>query len=208
MRNAGMATLIGALFFTWSGAASALDHPTGFYVEGALGYAKVETSACESLPGSLPIVFNCQEDDASWELIAGWQPVKWAGIEAGYVDLGETTASAGATSLKASVDGGIIAVNFTVPGLQELGLYGRLGAYFWDGELSGSLSFPPPPGVSLPVKDDGTAPVLGIGFRWPLGDHVGIGFRWDRYFDIGNDDFFAGGQTDINNFSARLMWNF
>jgi len=208
MRNAGIAALMGALFFAWSGSASALDYPNGFYVEGALGYARVETSACESLPGQLPITLACKEDDASWELMVGWQPFKLAGIEAGYVDLGETTASAGTTDLKAKVDGAVLAVTFTVPGLREIGLYGRAGAYFWDGELSGRIAGPTPPGVSLPVKDDGTSAILGIGFRWPLTDNVGIGLRWDRYFDVGNDSFFSAGQTDINNFSGRLMWNF
>lgn len=208
MRNAGMAALFGALFLAWSGTASALDHPSGFYVEGALGYAKVESSACESLPGTLPTQFNCKEDDASWELIVGWQPFKWAGIEAGYVNLGETTANAGATSLNAKVDGGVIAVNVTAPGLRDIGLYGRVGAYFWEGELSGRLSGVPPGSSPLPVKDDGTSPVVGIGFRWPLGDNVGIGIRWDRYLEIGNDSVFPAGQTDVNNFSARLMWNF
>jgi len=208
MRKAGNAALVGALILAWSSAASALDYPSGFYVEGALGYATVDTSACDSLPGILPITFTCKDDDASWEVIAGWQPFPWAGIEAGYVDLGETTADAGATNLKAGVDGGIIAVTFTAPGLRDIGLYGRVGAYFWEGELSGRVSNLPPGAVTLPVKDDGTAPVIGIGFRWPLGDNVGIGLRWDRYLDIGNDDVFSAGQTDINNFSGRLMWNF
>ncbi len=208
MRNAGMAALLGALFFAWSGAASALDHPSGFYVEGALGYARVDDSVCDGLPGTLPIQFACKEDDASWELIVGWQPITWAGIEAGYVNLGETSATAGGTDLEASVDGGIIAVNFTVPGLQDIGLYGRVGAYFWEGELSGRVSNLPPGAVTLPIKDDGTSPVIGIGFRWPVTKNVGIGFRWDRYLDIGNDSTFSGGESDVNNFSGRLMWNF
>jgi len=208
MRNAGTAALFGALFFACSGAAKALDYPSGFYVEGALGYSKVVTSACESLPGTLPTQFACKEDDSAWEVIAGWQPFEWAGIEAGYVNLGQSTASAGPTSFKAKVDGGVIAVNFTAPGLRDIGLYGRVGAFVWEGELSGQVSGLPPGLVSLPVKNDGTSPVVGVGFHWPLGEHVGIGLRWDRYFDVGNDDFFSAGKTDIDNFSARLMWNF
>ena len=208
MRNAGIAALLGTLLIGWSGNAAALDFPSGFYVEGALGYAKVDDSACDGLPGTLPIQFACKDDDAAWEVLAGWQPFQWAGIEAGYVNLGETTATAGGTSLKASVDGGIIAVNFTAPGLKDIGLYGRVGAYFWEGELSGRVSNLPPNAVSLPIKDDGTSAVIGIGFRWPLGDNVGIGFRWDRYLDLGNDSVFSGGKTDVNNFSGRLIYNF
>jgi hypothetical protein len=208
MRNAGKAALFGALLFAFSGAAKALDYPSGFYVEGALGYAKVVTSACESLPGTLPTQFACKEDDSAWEVIAGWQPMAWFGVEAGYVNLGQSTASAGATNFKAKVDGGVFAVTFTAPGLKDIGLYGRLGAFSWEGELSGQVSVLPPGLAPLPVEDDGISPVIGIGFRWPLGEHVGLGLRWDRYFEVGADDFFSAGKTDIDNFSARLTWNF
>ncbi len=209
MNFARTAALMGALLTVWTSNASALDYPSGFYVEGALGLARVTTSACDGLPGTFGSQFSCKDNDASWELIAGWQPFKWAGIEAGYVNLGETTATAGGTTLKASVDGGVIAVTFTAPFAERIGLYGRAGVFVYEGELTGQLStIPLPPSVSTPITDDDTAAVFGLGFRWPLSDNVGIGLRWDRYFDVGNDDVFSGGKSDVDNFSGRLMWNF
>lgn len=208
MRNAGHAALIAALTLAWTAAASAADYPTGFYVEGAVGSAQVGTSACDSLPGTLGTQFSCKDSDASWEVAIGWAPSKWAGFDIGYVDLGEARATAGGTTLTASADGTVLAVNFTAPGLEAIGLYGRFGVFMWDGELSGSLTIPAPPGVSLPFKSDGTATMFGVGFRWPLGDHIGIGLRWDRYMDIGTDEFFSAGKSDVDNYSARLTYLF
>ena len=209
MNLARTAALMGALLTVWTSNASALDYPSGFYVEGALGFARISSTACESLPGTLGSQFDCNKDDASYEVMVGWQPFKWAGIEAGYVDLGESRATGGGTSLKASADGAVVAVTFTAPFAERIGLYGRVGAFIYEGELTGNLGvIPLPPSVTPPITEDETVPVIGLGFRWPLGDHLGIGMRWDRYFDVGNDTVFSGGESDVDNFSARLMWNF
>lgn len=206
MNKAGLLTVTAMI--AWAGPAAATDFPSGFYVGGGLGFARLTDSICGQLPGTLGAQLRCDEEDVAWKFYAGWQPIKWAGIEVGYTNLGETTASAGSTNLKAQADGGTVAVTFTAPYAERIGLYGKVGAFFWDGDLSGRLL-----GTDVgTIKSDDTSTLVGVGLRYPLGDHIGIGLEWERYLDVGSTSAggyqFSGGQTDVDFYSANFLYRF
>ncbi len=218
MRNWPIIAVLGAAFAGLLPAAQAVENPTGFYVGGGLGFSKADSTACDKLDRSIsPTVssqLQCDDEDTAWKLFVGWQPVKWAGIEAGFLDLGKLTARGGATDMAAKVDGGFIAATFTLPMLEQVGFYGKGGVYLWDGEFGGTLS-----GVgALPtIEDDDSSGFLGFGFRFPLGERFGMRVEYERYLDIGTTDSvatpfgplqFSGGQSDVDYFSIHGLFSF
>ena len=208
MNKASLLTATAAIIAGWASTASALDFPSGFYVGGGLGFSRLSDSVCDQLPGTIGAQLRCDEQDVAWKVYAGWQPIRWVGVEAGYLDLGETTASGGITNLKAQADGGTLALTFTAPYIERIGLYGKVGAFFWDGELSGKLF-----GTDIgSVTADDTSTFLGIGLRYPFGDHFGVGVEWERYLDIGSTSAggfeFAGGQVDVDMYTANFIYAF
>lgn len=206
MKRAGLVLSIAGLIGMSAQSVAAFENPTGFYIGGALGVTEISDTVCDelaSLNAALINQLSCDEKDSGWKLFAGWQPIKWVGVEAGYADLGSYSASGGATNVTAEVDGGFITATFTAPVIETIGLYGKLGAYAWDSNIKGSLS-----GVAIPeTSDDGTSTIIGAGFRFPITDSFGVRLEWERYLDIGDDDN-SGGETDLDLFSANAIFSF
>ncbi|RMF95593.1 MAG: hypothetical protein D6727_10400 [Gammaproteobacteria bacterium] len=218
MNMRSMVALAGVALIGVSLNAAAVDNPTGFYAGGGLGLAKADKTACDELDRTVSPTFssqvNCDDQDVAWKLFVGWQPIKWAGIEAGFLDLGKLTAKGGATDVSAKVDGGFIAATFTVPMLEQVGFYGKGGVYIWDGELGGTISSIGP----IPtIKDDDSSGFFGFGFRFPLGERFGMRLEYERYLDIGppgsiptpSGPFqFGAGQSDVDYFSVHGLFSF
>lgn len=206
-----------ALLAAGAQSAVAQEDATGFYVGGGLGISRVADPACDALSQiklSLPQQFQCEEEDTAWKLFVGWQPIRWIGFEAGYLDLGKQEARAGTTNLSAEVDGGFLAGTFTLPVVERIGIYGKAGAYFWDGELSGMLQ-----GVgTIPtIEDDDTSGFWGLGLRLPLSDSFAVRLEYERYLDLGTKATidtpigplqFDGGESDVDYFSLQGLFSF
>ncbi len=198
MKYAGPIAVFAAVMTLSTGAALAEDetrYPAGLYAGGSLGLSQFD-DACGSLPGTLGSQFSCNDDDATWKVFLGWRPHDWVAGELSYVDLGEARANASAVSLTAKIDGYSVVGVLTPPMFEKVGFYLKGGAFFWDSEVSGPSS----PTFNVVRKSDDRTGVAGGGFRWAFGEHIGIGIEWERYFDIGD--------TDVDNFSASLIYDF
>ena len=183
-----------------------------FHVGAGLGVSKIDDTACDALTAiGTGTQQNCDDEDTGWKIYAGWQPLKNFALEAGYLDLGETTAKGGATNLSAEVDGWTVATLAFIPGLEKLGVYIKGGVYFYDADLSGVLS-----GVPVSADESDPAPLYGMGLRLPLNDNLRMNIEFERFLDIGDDATFTFpsgatltiGETDVNYFSAGAVWVF
>ena len=200
MRKIHVVLLLTSIIAAYGPAATALDFPQGFY--GGLGFGVSETdeSACEIVN---PNQFNCDDESFAWKLYAGYQILKWVGVEVGYYDLGNSSAFAGSTNLEAEVDGFTGAVTATVPILERVGFLAKVGYFLWDGELSGSLN-----GVPVSISDVDNDLFWGFGFRLPFTEKFGVGVEYERFLDVGNDSVFSAGKTDIDYYSVSFLYSF
>lgn len=197
------------------------DSLWNFYVGAGLGISKIDNTVCDSLKGiNTGTQQSCDDEDTGWKVYAGWKPLKNFSFEAGYADLGETTAKGGNTNLKAEADGGFIAAIAFIPGLERIGLFIKGGAFFYDSKLSGRLNGqaigPILSAQGYDKDDDDTAPFYGAGFRFPLNDNLQLSVEFERFLDIGTERRFTfptGAtvdleETDVNLYSVGAVWMF
>ena len=146
----------GVLLVAPRGDAIAAD--SGLYVGGSVGSAGIELDFVES-GFDLP---EFDEDDFAWKVFGGYNVDLIAfdvGVEAGYVDFGQPSASIFGVDLELDPTGFTV---FGVAGfdLGPVGVFGKLGYVAWDLEATVD-------GVS--VDDDGSDLAYGAGLRFNVG---------------------------------------
>lgn len=159
---------------------------TGFYAGGSIGQTSVDV--CDDLNG-LGLT-SCDDKDTGFKLFGGYNFNQNFGVEIGFVDLGEITATGPGGTARLESDGfqavavGIIPIN------PQFGVFGKLGLFMWDVTASG-------PGGSL--SDDGTDIMFGAGVAWRFTPQLSLRGEWER-FDFDGDD--------VDMLSVGLQFNF
>ena len=169
------------------------DDATGFYLGGSFGQSDFK-DACEGLN-------NCDDSDTAWKAFAGYSFNQYFGVEGGYIDFGE--ASVNDVSLTASAEAWGITAHAvgSIPIWQGLSLIGRLGAVFWDSEVSGTIG-----GIPAEASDDGISLAAGVGVQWMFGRNFGLRAEYELFDGIGDDS--TTGETDIYVLSAGIVFKF
>ena len=148
---------------------SALAVEGGFYLGGSLGGATSKVKGTDFNQSD----FTFDENDFAWKVFGGFHFLQFFAVEAAYRDLGSpsTTLSVGNTKLDQTA--------FDVSGLVGLPLgplfiFGKLGAVFWDADVSVD---------GVKTSEDGTDFSAGLGASL---DITRIRLRGEvEYFDIG-----------------------
>jgi hypothetical protein len=136
-------TLLVAALLGWGSAVMAADN--GIYVGGSLGRANVEISE-----GPIQI----DGDDTGFKVIAGIRPLDWLGIEANYVNFGETEGN----GLELDADGiSAFAVGFLAAG--PIDVFAKAGLISWDGSVGVR-------GGGAIFREDGTDLAYGVGAQF------------------------------------------
>ena len=166
----------------------------GWYVGGSLGEARGNESMNDlnaqlSTAGANATARNLDANRSSYSIFAGVRVVENFDIEAAYVDLGDADVEFRGTaadidsfitsvqSVKAVTANGLsMRVKGTMPVVNGVGVFGRLGIFAWKSEhtLSGSS-------VTRTIKDDGTAWDWALGIHYPFGEHISAQFEWGQY---------------------------
>jgi opacity protein-like surface antigen len=122
-------------------------------------------------------------DKTSWKVFAGVRPLRFLGIEADYLDLGNHTQSiiAGTTSAdaKAFAGYGVLFLPLPVPWLD---IYGKAGAARWELNTNAGAAGNPPSGSLFDISDRGTEFAWGLGAQAHMG-MLGGRLEYER-FDI------------------------
>ncbi len=148
---------------------------------------------------------SVDETDTAWKIFAGYQHNKYLGVELGYVDLGEididattTAPTASTVNVNAEADGFTLSAIGTIPIGDKFGLFGRVGAFYWDVEakaaavVSGAVA-------TASADDDGTDIFYGVGAKYDFTKNLGVRVEWER-FDIDGDD--------VDLVSGSLLYSF
>ena len=209
-----MSTLHKLLIFTVlvGLATTAAAEDSGFYLGGSVGYVdydedKGDVNAALALAGVTGTVL-VDDEDLGWKSFWGYNFNKYMAIEGAYVDLGEvdgdftvTAPLPGAGKSVVEVDGFTVLGIGQYPVLEQLDIFAKVGAYFWDAEGRITLNS----GASqaaFETDEDGTDLVYGAGAAWNFTEHLTVPAEWERYSDVGDDD------NDVDFLSIGIEFNF
>lgn len=153
---------------------------------------------------------DCDSD--GWKILAGYKLNQNMAIEGAYYNLGEDTAEyehATYGTMKASAKSTGIGVTgiYTQPVADNLEVFGKLGAMFWnvEGELSQNVSGAK---VSATDEEDGTSVLFGLGASYKFDDNWGIRGEWERYTAEYEDmDKAEDSEEDIDILSAGVTFS-
>ncbi len=193
--------LLGGLFAMYASTVLAVDFADGLYLGVNAGIAE-ERDFCDNFtiaPG-FEEPPGCDDSDFTWQLFLGYQLAKWFSVEGGYTDLGGSEIREVQTSVTTDTRGWTLNGVFTVPLLERAGLYGTLGAYFWDREVKSATA------ITLAGSQQsatGTDYYWGLGLRYPFTDNVGINVDVKSFKDVGNSEV---GQGDHFAYTIGLLF--
>lgn len=189
MRRVSIA-LLGGLFAMYASTTLAVDFPDGLYLGVNAGIAE-ERDFCGNftIAQGLDEPPGCDDSDFTWQLFLGYQIAKWFSVEGGYTDLGGSELQQVQTSITTDTTGWTLNGVFTVPLLERAGVYGTLGAYFWDREVQSATA------ITLAGSRQsatGTDYYWGLGVRYPFTERVGINVDVKSFKDVGNSEVGTG----------------
>ena len=140
----------------------------GFYLGGSVGSA----SLSEDFDG-----FNVDSDSTAIRLVAGWQINDYLSVEGGYQNFGafeqSFTVNGQTVDLSLDADGFTLGGTGSLPLSDRFALYGRVGAFFWDGDAEIN-------NVSQARPED-TNLYLGAGVSFALAVRLKLIVDWTRY---------------------------
>jgi OmpA family protein len=215
------------------------DEFTGFRLGMLVSQDKLDGFYNHSLvnPPS-PTTAKSDSDRLGYELFGGWALNKWLAAEVGYRDgspftkkvfplfvasLDSTPETQGTEFYR--LEQNLKSVDASIVGSLWIGdkfaLFGRAGFLAWRGEVQYSFGDSAPP-VTVPVtppyrftahaRDDGFAPLFGVGFQTQL-DHALVRFEY-QYADIGDmafgtDEFaesFSSTDNKVSSLAFSIVW--
>lgn len=169
-------------------AGPAVAQDAGWYVGAHVGKSDLN-GACDGLPGGV----SCDEKDTGWKILGGFQINKMWGVELGYANLGEASASAAGVDVKVEVTAWDLVGVGTLPLMDKLSAYGKLGLFRAESEGTSNV------GVS--ADDSETGFTFGLGLRYDFARNLGVRAEWQRYQEVDDD-------TDVDLLSVGIIWRF
>jgi OOP family OmpA-OmpF porin len=143
------------------------------------------------------------DKDSTWRIYGGYHLMDIVAIEAGYVDLGTSTAvgtfGGSAFSDKNEASGIDAVIVGTMRMTDNISAIGKLGYLLYDVDSETTQL-----GVSRNNSDTGIKYTYGAGAKYDLGKKYALRFEWQRYTGVGNGET---GESHYDGFSLGLMVN-
>lgn len=172
-----------------------------FYGGGSVGQASYRCTTSDD---------DCK--NTGWKIFGGYKFTDNMAVEAGYYNLGEEEAKYdseyyGKMHASAKATGIGVSGIYSQPVAENLEVFGKLGAMFWnvEGELSQDVGGSK---VSVSDDEDGTSVLFGLGASYKFDDNWGIRGEWERYtveyedIDKGDDS-----EEDVDILSAGVTFS-
>lgn len=158
---------------------------SSWFFGGGFGHASVDEGGVD-------------DNDTAFKLLGGYNFNPNFAIEGVYSDFGEFTGPIIAftnpvTRLEIEGDGFGIGVRGEIPLGNRFGLYGRVGAFFWDADARTTGPVP------VSVNDSGTDVYFGIGGRVKFNQAVSVFLDFDR---------FSLDPADVDQWTLGLQFDF
>ena len=170
---------------------------TGFYIGGAIGYARYDIDD-GAIRAAGATTFSSDNSDTGWKIFGGYQFHRNWGVEVGYVDLGKIgfSGTVGAVPFTGNVDvtAWTLALVGTMPVHQNFDIFGKLGLYNWKSKGNATIA-----GIgTAAASDDGTDAMVGVGVRYNFSKNFGVQVEAEHF----------AGSDKVNLFSIGLRWKF
>jgi OmpA-OmpF porin, OOP family len=180
-----------------------LAQDTGFYLGAKVGQSKLK-GACDPTPGIT--LTSCDDKDTAWGVFAGYQVNRYFGVETGWTDLGEASASAPVlgfpVNVSVSAKGWELVGVGSIPLSEQFSAYAKAGAYRW--RVKGNVAVA---GIgSASVSESGTDFTYGLGLRFDFTKSLGARLEWQRYNDLGDEN--TTGKGDVNLWNLGIVFKF
>jgi OOP family OmpA-OmpF porin len=201
MKSRPAATLGSFVFLMTLLAGSAWSQEAGIYIGGAIGRAEYR-NACEG------VTISCDHIDNAVKIFAGYQFNRYFAAEIGYADLGKSSANGVVSGVNVNATAESVAWELvgvaSLPVIDGLSLYGKLGFYRAETKVSGTGAIP---GFSafLSESDRNSDATYGLGARYGITRNLALRAEWQRYVAVGGPDV---GDNDIDVFGVGLMYRF
>ena len=187
---------IGALGLTLSLAVSTMSVA---FAEDALNYVGASIGQTDFNNNNLGNINPTSKDkkDTGWKFFLGFPLTQTFSLEAGYMDLGEQTASAGATTATANANVFNLVGIARFPVTDRISMFGKFGGYRWDMDSRIGTST---------ASDDGFNLTYGLGGQFSVNKDIGVRVEWEQFRKLGYNS--TTGKSNVNFLSVGLVYNF
>jgi OOP family OmpA-OmpF porin len=198
----GLVLLAYALVPGLAPAADPAPDSRGFYLGASLG-ASHSSDWCG--PFLDATVVTCDNSSTGYKLYGGYRFNDFVGFEAGYIDLGNFSAtldsSFGAISDKIKLKGATAHAVLFLPVTPEFSVFGKAGSIYWNLKSETYID-------SVPANrsDSGFDVAVGIGAQYFLTRHFAVRAEFEYFPNLGNAN--TVGDTDQQLWTIGGVWKF
>jgi opacity protein-like surface antigen len=141
------------------------DNDEGLYIGAGFGQFNVGVDDIDDTDNA---VSRIDDDDNAWKIFAGWRLNPYVAFELNYVDFGENSGSTGSDAAGSSGNYSVDLAGFqpAVYGMFPLGpveLFGKVGYYFYDVDLSLNLDNINQDNFSADTSEEALSYGFGVG---------------------------------------------
>jgi OOP family OmpA-OmpF porin len=159
---------IRVLLLTFSMASLAATAGEGFYAGASIGKASLD----DDFDG-----LEIDDDTTAYRFVGGWWVNRYIALEAGYQNFGDFeqnfTIDGVSNRAKLNADGYTLGLQGSYPVANRVSVFGRAGAFFWDGEAEVN-------NVSQASPEE-TNPYLSLGVSYAITDSFSGNADWTHY---------------------------
>jgi OOP family OmpA-OmpF porin len=179
-------------------AAAQMRSPTlsSAYVGAGIGQSQAK-DGCNGVGGA---GVTCDDKDTFFKLFGGYQVNRNFALELGYNNLGKIKASGPGDTAEIASTVWELSVLGAFPVMDQLSIFGRLGGYRGETELSGGAT-----------GDKTTTDLtFGFGLQYDFNRNLGLRGEWQRYQKIKarNDATGAEADSDVSVLGVSVLWRF
>ena len=139
---------------------------------------------------------TCDKDEAGYGVFAGYEFNRRAALELSFNDIGDSVAKYPDMNLEGKLRETDLAVKLSYPLYMQARIYGKFGAAYWTGEVTGGPD---------KLDDSGVSPLIGAGVEVPFADNWTARLEYQYIHQVGNDQM---GESNPNFLGISLVWNF
>lgn len=159
--------------------AAPADNPSGFYVGAGWGRFNLNLRGLDDVDNAVSAVFH-KKDDA-WKIFGGYRFNPYLGVEAAYIDFGKPRdrfdASGSSGDYRVHLSGFAPYVIGTLP-LGPVELFGKVGYYFYDNNITADFDQPLQPRVDS--THSRTDFLYGGGVGTTFFDHLHVRAEYEK----------------------------
>jgi len=165
------------------------DEGSGGYLGARIGYSSNEKSCMDTS-------IKCDKDEAGYGFFVGYDFNPRIAWELSFNDIGDSVAKYPNVNLTGELREADLALKLSYPFYKQARIYGKLGAAYWEGKVTGG---------NLTLDDSGVRPLLGAGIEFPFADHWTTRLEYQYIDQVGNNEM---GHTNPHFLGLSLVWNF